>query len=429
MKKIYEVSVSMKIHAESAQEALAVVENCSSAAVEVEEVSLKRTVNEEVRDRECVDVLAVPGGETATAPASLARNLVSLWERDDEKLKEYLAGTGLKGGTVTDLIGEAYRIRTADLERLARLINVSPSALVTEGSCGRTYVTGYPDSDITLTEVLAVNVIDYRKMANLSTGELEQRCGVTSVVRNLEDGICASVGLYQVDRIAQALGVHAADLLAYKSEPKTRIAPATAVEKHDVSETLTQPGLKDPEPRIAPSEPVQAPVPEKIRNAAPEIPAEILSADEILGRNISRIRSWWGQTQREFAQRADMSQWVISQLENSKHGTSLGKLDAIARATDVCPSILLTQDVPRTVFASSEHIYPKDYDILTVLAQNVNRARSAEILSMAALAKRAGISSTQIWNMERGNGNVQLATLDKVAKAVHVPVAWLLEVH
>lgn len=422
MKKLFEVRVSMKIHAESAQEALTAAGNCSSDTVEVEEISLKRVLNEPAAPcAEETDVLAVPGSGTPTTPATLARNLVTLWEQDNGRLKEYLSSTGLQGTTVTDLIGEAYRMRTADLERLARLLDVSPEALVTEGACSRVYVDRYPKSDVSLTEVLANNMIDCRRAAGINAAELEHRCGTKSAVGRLEDGTCVSIGLCRVDRIAKELGVRAADLFSYRPERKTCLADQTCgnTELPCVQQTCkpaAEPRETEPEQTSREPEEEQA------------LPVRIMTADEILGDNVARIRSWRNTTQRLFAQYAGVSQWLICQLEAGVHGTSLKKLDAIAKAVGVKPSVLLTQQAPKACFTDTANVYPQFLDIAGLLAQNLSRIRSKAGVSMTALARKAEVSPAQICNIEHRRENVQLATIDKLAKALGITAAVLLEV-
>ncbi|WIX32387.1 XRE family transcriptional regulator [Salinicola sp. JS01] len=59
-------------------------------------------------------------------------------------------------------------------------------------------------------------------------------------------------------------------------------------------------------------------------------------------------------------------------------------------------------------------------DVLVHVAANVRRLRQAASLSQQALAERAGLSRRMLVNIEKGDVNVSLNTLDRLAEALGV---------
>lgn len=59
-------------------------------------------------------------------------------------------------------------------------------------------------------------------------------------------------------------------------------------------------------------------------------------------------------------------------------------------------------------------------DVLVHVAANVRRLRQAAALSQQALAERAGVSRRMLVNIEKGDVNVSLGTLDRLAEALGV---------
>jgi transcriptional regulator with XRE-family HTH domain len=71
---------------------------------------------------------------------------------------------------------------------------------------------------------------------------------------------------------------------------------------------------------------------------------------------------------------------------------------------------------------------PKKPDILVALGRRVRQLRKgAGINSQEALADRCGLDRTYIGGIERGERNVSLLNLAKIAKAMGVSVSELTE--
>jgi transcriptional regulator with XRE-family HTH domain len=61
------------------------------------------------------------------------------------------------------------------------------------------------------------------------------------------------------------------------------------------------------------------------------------------------------------------------------------------------------------------------------MGRRLKTLREARALSRATLAELAGISREYVRNLEAGEYNVTMVTLQKLAKALGVPVTELLE--
>jgi transcriptional regulator with XRE-family HTH domain len=60
------------------------------------------------------------------------------------------------------------------------------------------------------------------------------------------------------------------------------------------------------------------------------------------------------------------------------------------------------------------NILPKEKKIILQLGENLKLARLRRKLSTAMVAERANIARTTLWNLEKGESNVSLATLIRV---------------
>jgi transcriptional regulator with XRE-family HTH domain len=65
--------------------------------------------------------------------------------------------------------------------------------------------------------------------------------------------------------------------------------------------------------------------------------------------------------------------------------------------------------------------------LLTHFARNVRRLRSKKGLSQKALAEAIGISVSYVSMLERGERSPPLETIEKMARALRVPPATLLQ--
>jgi len=63
----------------------------------------------------------------------------------------------------------------------------------------------------------------------------------------------------------------------------------------------------------------------------------------------------------------------------------------------------------------------------TRLGAAIRRERSALRISQDELAKRSGLHRTYVSDLERGGRNPSVGSIQKIARALHVPVAKLFE--
>jgi len=61
------------------------------------------------------------------------------------------------------------------------------------------------------------------------------------------------------------------------------------------------------------------------------------------------------------------------------------------------------------------------------LAKRLKELRAQRGLTQASLAQRAGVTLSYIGRLEIGRHDPQLSTLEKLAKALHVSIAKLVE--
>ncbi|RKE25875.1 helix-turn-helix protein [Paraburkholderia sp. BL23I1N1] len=70
---------------------------------------------------------------------------------------------------------------------------------------------------------------------------------------------------------------------------------------------------------------------------------------------------------------------------------------------------------------------PKNCRLVSVFAENVRRKRVALGLSQEALAERAGVHRTYVGMLERGEKNVTIYNIERIAEALSVEAASLLK--
>jgi len=69
----------------------------------------------------------------------------------------------------------------------------------------------------------------------------------------------------------------------------------------------------------------------------------------------------------------------------------------------------------------------KDQKLLARFGENVSKARATREISQEELAEIAGLHRTYIGSIERGERNISLINLSKIAKALEVSPSTLLE--
>jgi transcriptional regulator with XRE-family HTH domain len=65
--------------------------------------------------------------------------------------------------------------------------------------------------------------------------------------------------------------------------------------------------------------------------------------------------------------------------------------------------------------------------LIDVFARNVRLLRQGADLSQDELAERAGLHRTYVGSIERGERNVSLQNIERLAKALKVPASRLME--
>lgn len=66
-------------------------------------------------------------------------------------------------------------------------------------------------------------------------------------------------------------------------------------------------------------------------------------------------------------------------------------------------------------------------DVRQRLAKNLRRLRQAKGVSQEAFADEAGIHRTYVSDLERGSRNPTITVIEKIARALGVPIGELLD--
>ena len=123
------------------------------------------------------------------------------------------------------------------------------------------------------------------------------------------------------------------------------------------------------------------------------------------GERISILRRERGLSLSELAQKAGISATYLCQIENGHVLPSLATLKAIARALNASP-----QD-----FLSSSHVGYK-----------IKKIRQERGITQAELAKKAGVSTGLIGQIESGKVEPSIKTLEKIAKALSLSPCYFV---
>jgi transcriptional regulator with XRE-family HTH domain len=141
------------------------------------------------------------------------------------------------------------------------------------------------------------------------------------------------------------------------------------------------------------------------------------------GERLRLRRTEAGLSQLALADRAGVDLAAVSFLERAKRAPNLNTLVRVARAAGVAPAALLDDAEPPRA-AGSGHA---DEDALKLFGVNLRRVRDGAGMSQEALAQEAKLDRAAISIIERGTRAANLRTILKLARALRVPPASLLE--
>jgi transcriptional regulator with XRE-family HTH domain len=148
--------------------------------------------------------------------------------------------------------------------------------------------------------------------------------------------------------------------------------------------------------------------------------------EEQVGRFGGRLRlrrTQAGLSQLALAERAGVDLAAVSFLERAKRAPNLNTLVRVAHAAGVAPSALLEDAEPPRAAVSAQ----AEEDPLKLFGVNLRRARDGAGMSQEALAQEAKLDRAAISIIERGTRAANLRTILKLARALKVPPASLLE--
>ena len=141
------------------------------------------------------------------------------------------------------------------------------------------------------------------------------------------------------------------------------------------------------------------------------------------GERLRMRRTQGGLSQLALAERAGVDLAAVSFLERAKRAPNLNTLVRVARAAGVAPGALLQDDEPPRAARTGR----AGEDPLKLFGANLRRARDGAGMSQEALAQEAKLDRAAISIIERGTRAANLRTILKLARALKVPPASLLE--
>ena len=141
------------------------------------------------------------------------------------------------------------------------------------------------------------------------------------------------------------------------------------------------------------------------------------------GERLRMRRTQAGLSQLALAERAGVDLAAVSFLERAKRAPNLNTLVRVARAAGVAPGALLEDEEP----PRSPRPGRAEEDPLKLFGVNLRRVRDGAGMSQEALAQEAKLDRAAISIIERGTRAANLRTILKLARALRVPPASLLE--
>jgi len=140
------------------------------------------------------------------------------------------------------------------------------------------------------------------------------------------------------------------------------------------------------------------------------------------GERLRERRRKAGLSQLALAERAGVDLAAVSFLERAKRAPNLNTLVRVAHAAGVAPSALLEDGE-----SSRRPAAARDGDPLKLFGANLRNVRDDAGMSQEALAQEAKLDRAAISIIERGTRAANLRTILKLARALRVPPASLLD--
>ncbi len=174
------------------------------------------------------------------------------------------------------------------------------------------------------------------------------------------------------------------------------------------------------------------------RETSPQPSHPHATPSQRLGATIRQYRKQRGLTQRALAARLGVHYMYMSKIERGHHTVGVLLLLGLAQALDIPPAHLLapletgaasqargTQEA--TAAAPSALHRDEASRVLQRLGAMIRHARQDQRLSQPALADKTGLDVSYLSNIERGQRNVSVLVVVRLAHALGLSVAQLLD--
>ncbi len=158
---------------------------------------------------------------------------------------------------------------------------------------------------------------------------------------------------------------------------------------------------------------------------------------ELFGATVRQHRQQRGLTQRQLATRMGLHHRYISKIERGQRNIAVLLLLRLAYALDIPASSLLApleaypSSGSRRAWEAASFVTPSiqldDPSLLQLLGMTIRHARQDQHLSQPAIAAKANLSFGYISEIELGQRNLSVLSLVRIADALGISVAQLLE--
>ncbi len=175
-----------------------------------------------------------------------------------------------------------------------------------------------------------------------------------------------------------------------------------------------------------------------------------------VGNRIREIRKKYNVTMRDLAEALDISEQYMGEIERGKHFPSLDKLVIYLNQFDVSADYILYGTLPEKVpspeandltknlpnldkqelqaftdmleICHQKQVHPleKGYFNKYAFSKRIKSYREKAGFTPQELAKAAGLTQSHIQKIEHGQLIPTLKTLDKIAKALQIPVDYII---